>query len=299
MNEIIIASTTTIDRLDKVYILFNSIKKTKSPETKITYYLFVKNKDINYCIDYFKSTISTDFYVVVSDLDIFASYVNTPISPFNCVRNHLYYAKCLFPSYFTQYSKLLYLDVDIVFISKGIEDLWNENIEDYYIGACIDPTYHHCSLFNFDLKNTKTKNYFNAGVILFNLDRIRKEGKANELKHWCSHWDLKQLVCFCYDQTLLNYILREKSTIINFKYNNSLLSCLGIAKDAYTYYLNSIGYEKPEDSLKDAVILHFCGANKPWEYHTIKDSDFPYKKEAVEIWSIITVDTLNSLKKKG
>lgn len=293
MNEIIIASTTTIDRLDKVYILFNSIKKTKSPETKITYYLFVPCNDIDYCIEYFKPLVSTDFYVVISNLDIFAPYVHTP------ARNHVYYAKCLFPSFFTQYKKILYLDVDMVFVNKGIEDLWNENISDSYIGACIDPTWQHCSNYVFDKINCKTKTYFNAGMMLLNLERIREEGKAKELRDWCMSWNLRELACNCFDQTLLNYILREKTAIINFKYNNSLLSCLGIAKDAYTYYLNSIGYAKPEDSLKDAVILHFCGANKPWEYHNIKDSDFPYKKEAVEIWSIITVDTLNSVKKKG
>lgn len=280
MNDIIIASTATSDRLDKVYILLNSIKQTKQPETKITYYLFVSRGSMDYCCTYFKPLVSTDFYIVISNLDTFAPYVHTP------ARDHIYYAKCLFPSYFQQYSKLLYLDVDMAFVNRGIEDLWNEDISDSYIGACIDPTWNHCSNYSFDKINCKTTTYFNAGMILFNCDKIRAEGKAEKLKDWCLNWNLRELACNCFDQTLLNYILREKVTILDFKYNNSFLSSLVIAKDAYTYYLNALGYEKPEDSLHDAVILHFCGANKPW-IGSNNDSNYPYKHLSQVIWNEI------------
>lgn len=279
MNEIIIASTTTIDRLDKVYILFNSIKKTKNPETKITYYLFVPCNDINYCIEYFKPLVSTDFYVVVSNLDIFAPYVHTP------ARNHVYYAKCLFPSYFTQYKKILYLDVDMVFVNKGIEALWNEDITDSYVGACIDVAWQYCPVYCQDIPNTKTKNYFNAGMMLLNLERIREEEKAKELRDWCVNWNLNELQCICFDQTLLNYILKDKVKIIDFKYNNTLLASDNACKNTYTNYIKSLEYNNHFESLDDAVILHFAGANKPWA--NIPPFNYPYKNEAKRVWGTI------------
>ena len=122
MNDIIIASTATSDRLDKVYILLNSIKQTKKKKTKITYYLFVSRGSMDYCCTYFKPLVSTDFYIVISNLDTFAPYVHTP------ARNHIYFAKCLFPNLFIQYDKIIYLDIDMVFVNNGIEDLWNSSM---------------------------------------------------------------------------------------------------------------------------------------------------------------------------
>lgn len=277
-NKIILASTATKDRFDKVYILLNSIKQTKQPETKIEYWLFVKGEEIDACVKTLAPiSSSADFTIIYQNIDSLASAVHTP------ARDHIYYAKCLFPVLFKQYTKLLYLDVDMVFYQKGIEDLWNTDITDYYLGACIDPTWQYCPNYRFDVDNTKTKNYFNAGMMLFNLERIREEGKAEELQHWCLHWNLNELACNCFDQTLLNYILRDKVKILDFKYNNSLLSCLGIAKNAYAQYLKEVGYDNPKDSLYDAVILHFCGANKPW--HTnVNGSAFPCYLLASSIW---------------
>ena len=283
MNEMQIVSTTTTDRLDKVYILLNSIKQNKLKTTKIVYNLFVQydeQYDFRSCTEYFKPLNSEDFSIILENVDVFKDSVKTPY------RNHLYYAKCLLSQYFYDLDKILFLDVDLVFI-KEIESLWNQNINDYYLGACIDPTWQFCSNYKHDLANTGTSNYFNAGVILFNLRKIREDKKDEELLNWCLNWDFNTLQCICHDQTLLNYILKNKVKIIDFKYNNSLLATLGVAQIAYAFYLNKLGYTNPLDSIADAVVLHFCGSNKPWEANCIYDMAFPYKKEAVELWSMI------------
>ena len=278
-NKIILASTATIDRFDKVYILLNSIKKTKQPETKIEYWLFAKGEEMSYAMKYLQPITDADFTIVFHNINELAPAVHTP------ARNHIYFAKCLFPNLFIQYDKIIYLDIDMVFINNGIEDLWNTDISDYYIGACIDVAWQYCPVYWQDIPNTKTKNYFNAGMILFNLDRIRKEGKANELQRWCLHWNLEELKCICYDQTLLNYILKDKVKILNFKYNNTLLSSDRACKISYKDYLNTLGYEKATDSLNDAVILHFSGENKPWS--NILSCNYVYKERAESIWKTL------------
>ena len=284
MNQsITIASTTTTDRLDKVYILLNSIKQNKKQDTGILYYLFVQftsEYDENYCEEYFKPLYSNDFMVVFTDLDIFEKEVNTR------ERKQLYYAKCLFPSHFSD--RILFLDVDMVFVNKGIEELWNTDLDDYYVGACIDPTWQFCPEYR-DKENTGTTTYFNAGMLLFNITKIREDKKDKELSKWCLNWNYNELKYICYDQTLLNYVLKDKVKILDFKYNNSLLATQGIAQKAYLKYLKDSGYSQPFNSIYSAVILHFCGANKPWGKYLIKNEiDYPYKKEAMELWATIT-----------
>ena len=278
-----IVSTTTIDRLDKVYVLLNSIKKTKQPETKLTYYLFVRfTKEVDYTAvsSYFEQLQSADFNIQIRNVDCFRDQVNQPY------RDHMYYAKCLLASHF-DFDRILFLDIDLVFVRPGIEALWNSDIADYYLGAVVDPTWQYCAAYKHDRLNTKTKNYFNAGVILFNLAKLREDGKDKQLEEWCDRWHYRELAYICYDQTLLNYLLQDKVKLLPFKYNNTLLASLGVAKTAYTYCLNQYGYLDPMDSLDNAVIVHFCGSKKPWDAMALRcnENEYPYKEEAIEAWN--------------
>jgi lipopolysaccharide biosynthesis glycosyltransferase len=281
-DTVLIASTATADRKDKVWILLNSLKQNKQPGTLIQYYLFVPSEELKEFQTYLTGLPSEDFKVLILDADWFADKVDT----IGTVRDHLYYAKCLFPQVFLNQDKLLFLDVDIVCVGPGIEDLWNTDIEGYWVGAVIDPTWQYCPYFKHDPQNTGTDHYFNAGVMLMNFKQMREDGKDKEFAEWCLHWDQSKLVCHCFDQTLCNYLLKDKTKLLPFKYNNSVLATLGIAQDSYRYYLNQCGYVEPLDSLQHAVLLHFCGSKKPWDAKALAcgTDEYPYKEEAVELW---------------
>jgi lipopolysaccharide biosynthesis glycosyltransferase len=85
----------------------------------------------------------------------------------------------------------------------------------------------------------------------------------------------------------LNYLLQKKVKLLSFKYNNTLLASLGVAKTAYTYCLNQYGYLDPLDSLDNAVIVHFCGSKKPWDAMALRcnENEYPYKDEAIRVWT--------------
>ena len=86
-------------------------------------------------------------------------------------------------------SKAIYLDVDII-VKKDISLLYNENLDQYIVGTVSDDVYFEKKLilplkdifsikkkeYNF-LKNiTSPKHiYFNAGMLLINMDKWRKE----------------------------------------------------------------------------------------------------------------------------
>lgn len=281
-DAILIATTATYDRANNVYILLNSLKQNMRPDTRINFYLFVPKTEINDFQQYLTGIPDESFRVTIMDVDWFADKVDTK----GTIRNHLYYARCLFPQVFLNQDKLLYMDIDMVCVGPGIEDLWNTDIEGYWIGAVIDPTWQYCPYFKHDPQNIGTDHYINNGMMLMNFKQIREDGKDKEFAEWCLHWDQSKLLCHCFDQTLCNYILKDKIKLLPFKYNNSVLATLGIAQDYYQYHLNQCGYVEPLDSLQHAVLLHFCGSKKPWDAKALAcgPDEYPYKEEAVELW---------------
>ena len=279
-----VASVTTRDRLDKAYILLNSIKKNKQPDTEVDYYLFVQYAPDFQELDYFvylKDLMSSDFRIHLYDVDQYKNKVHAP------ARDHIYYARLLFPNTFPQLSRLIYIDIDAFVIRPGIEDFFTAPVDDAWLGAVIDPTWQYCGPFMHELKNTGTDHYFNNGVIVMNFDKMREDGKDKEMADWCNNWDRRKLQCICFDQTLMNYLLKDKVKLLNSKYTCSVMASLEIAQTAYAFALNQEGWLNPLDSVDHAIIVHFCGQNKPWNANSIPDLYYPYKNEAVECWNQI------------
>ena len=70
--------------------------------------------------------------------------------------------------------KIIYFDCDIV-VRKSLKELWNEDIEEYSLGAVKDQLLHN-SIFEYNrLKYDYNKGYFNSGVLLINLKKWRHE----------------------------------------------------------------------------------------------------------------------------
>jgi lipopolysaccharide biosynthesis glycosyltransferase len=72
--------------------------------------------------------------------------------------------------------KVLYLDSDIV-VNTDIQSLWSINVDEYYIAAVKDMKATRNKFANkrhFKKMKLSTEQYFNAGVILFNLKKIRE-----------------------------------------------------------------------------------------------------------------------------
>lgn len=87
------------------------------------------------------------------------------------------YARFLIPSIFPDtVSQVLYLDADIL-VLDDLRSLWETNLQEAIVGAVLDGL-------DSQLKNGEpgfeniphVQNYFNAGVLLINLDQWRKEG---------------------------------------------------------------------------------------------------------------------------
>ena len=272
--------------LDRVYMLLNSIKQTKRNDTTIHYRLIIEGLDDS-IKQYFSDLQSNDFKIQFFEAEWFKERIHLPEKGFLCKANYYTMVRCLCPGYFKQLDKVLYLDTDIVLLQGGIEHLWETDITDYYMAGCEDIIITRFDRLQCQRVNSKNRtSYINGGVILFNFKLIRQDKKDIVLANWCQNWNEEQLKPYYLDQTLLNYVLKDKIKYVDYKYNDfSLVTSTVVFKMHQQYLKQKYGYQYPINSINDAVILHFLGECKPW--HVAHPQYYPYTKLAIEVWKQI------------
>jgi len=151
--------------------------------------------------------------------------------------------------------RLLYLDVDII-VCDSIKELYEMHFEDKLFVACHDAGENDFP--SGDLRNELFKKYkerddfkyFNAGVMLWNIEKLRAEGYCFE-KYMLLAESLDYRL-LAPDQDLLNYMhIGQVKYVESMKYDF-------FAK--FYYYRGITLAEMP----KDTAIIHFTGT-KPWE----------------------------------
>lgn len=168
----------------------------------------------------------------------------------------------------TDIDRLLYLDCDIVIVGD-ISEYWNTPLNDETgVAAVADMGCDEAARYEI-LKYPMEDSYFNAGVLLINLDYWRK----NDVAHACVDYFHKypERILFN-DQDLLNSILHKNKILVDLKWN---------VQDAFyrrPKQMDDAWRKKFADVLKHPVILHYTN-RKPWEYdsqHPLREVYFKY-----------------------
>ena len=240
---------------DILYVHLNSIKQNKSKNTKINYYALVEG-----CFDkiehYYSDLIAPDFNLIFID----------PKKWQDCVGNkkdYMYYIRCLAPFIFNDLDKILFLDVDTIITNNRLDELWAIDIENKYLAATIDieeSFWDRNERINVG-KDYTGNNYFNAGVMLLNLKKIREDGYVKKLADSVASYP-KNLISILRDQTLLNWIFKDNIKLISTDFNNSILS---MSNQVRYYYENYYKTKNLVPIIKNACILHFKGP-KVWDF---------------------------------
>ncbi|MDD6090897.1 MAG: glycosyltransferase family 8 protein [Hallerella succinigenes] len=145
--------------------------------------------------------------------------------------------------------KVLYLDTDII-IQKDIEDLYEEDLNGIALAAVEDAPNESVVA-----KEIFPAPYFNAGVILLNLNFLRAtKFTEHAFRYIKSNPDKLSL----HDQDVLNALLHDKAKFLSIQWN--LLDC---------YYNDPPKIQTNKRSalkiaLSDPAIIHFSGSIKPW-----------------------------------
>lgn len=181
------------------------------------------------------------FYPVTIDVDAF-KYFAKKISPAH------FYRLATPDKLSEEIEKIIYLDADII-VNLDIKDLWNEDIKDSHIGAVVDKgQLYLCDnvplnpLFN--TPGLDPKRYFNSGVLLMNLKKLRKEypnflndGMNLRLQH--PEWYLN-------DNDALMYMFRRTFYELPYKYNKSvhyeMVNNFPISEGIYHYVGATLGF---------------------------------------------------------
>jgi lipopolysaccharide biosynthesis glycosyltransferase len=163
------------------------------------------------------------------------------------------YLRLYFADKLKDISKVLYLDCDMIVVGD-IKDLWS-----YDVSHCVAAVVKDSASINLShLGKLTPKSYFNAGMMLINLDQWKKDKIQNKLFGL-----LDQKIHFRFhDQDLLNLALNKKVSFIESRWN-LIPSRENKNKIKAFSVLCRLGLQK---AFNFNYIIHYAASKKPWHY---------------------------------
>lgn len=179
--------------------------------------------------------------------------------------------KFFIPLLFSNYEKVLYVDGDTL-ILKDLADITQCDIGDNYIGAVSDiNAFYYKKKYYTDRLKCAMSNYYNSGVMLFNIKSCLADDISNKLFEYRIH-GINDFM----DQDALNVVMNPR--IYSFPLSfNTISTCVRYADIEHVkkYYPNEITYT--DDYLSTAYIYHYASPEKPWKYNDVYLGNIWYK----------------------
>lgn len=164
------------------------------------------------------------------------------------------YFRLFIPNLYPQYNKALYLDSDIVLL-RDVAELFNTDLGDNLVGAAPDDVIQTIEVFQEYAEKvvgvSDYRNYFNAGVLLMNLDELRKYNFQEKFLYVLG--TIKFSVA--QDQDYLNRLCKGRVKLIDKNWNRMPVSNVEVDE-------------------KDLKLVHYNLAFKPWHFEDILYKDY-------------------------
>ena len=240
-----IAFTVTDSYIDYMGTTILSLVKTQHIDTQLN--IFVLSSDISSYSER-KLKILENRY---SNLKINVIKVNSadfeglPLNREHINRLEVYFRMAFATLLPQNIDKVLYLDSDVL-VKNDLLKLWNEEINDYYMAGVSEPPSEGAFNYRRGIGMNNPEYYFNSGVLLMNLKKIREDNIQEKL--------------FICGEKIKDKILLQDQDIIN-------VALEGKIKPVDVIY--NYGYMEREKNLRDnneIVIEHFS-LEKPWNTH--------------------------------
>ena len=232
-----------------IKILYTSI--TEENQEKIKKYekenVNIEFVDLNYYINKIKNKLYTrDYYSVTT------------------------YFRLFIPNLYPQYNKALYLDCYIVLLAD-VAELYNIDMGDNLVAAAPDDVIQKIEVFQEYAEKVvgvaDYRNYFNAGVLLMNLDELRKFDFQEKFLYSLE----KIKFAVAQDQDYLNRLCKGRVKIIS-----NVWDKMPISNDT---------------DANDLKLIHYNLAFKPWHFEDIlyKEYFWEYAKKTEFFDEIIKI----------
>lgn len=163
------------------------------------------------------------------------------------------YFRLFIPEMFPQYDKAIYIDSDVV-VPGDISQMFNIDLQDKLLGVCLDYSIHDVpELVHYitDGVGVGKDNYFNSGILLMNLKRLREVELSRRFLeiHNRRHFD-----CIAPDQDYLNAL------------------CFGNVLQMDRRWDTMPNPKQPE--ISDPLLIHYNLFEKPWMYDNIQYAEY-------------------------
>jgi len=264
---------------DKINIVFICDENYVMPTiVAITSIYMNKNSDTYYSIHILANEISKssrDLFCKLSRekfdvnvLEVEGCFENYKIHNLHVSPTALY--KFNIANLFPTLDKILYLDGDIL-VQKDLSMLYQIDISNVYAAVVKDykpMTYNPPQVKKLGINHSC---YFNSGVMLLNLKKMREENLSEKLFDYRVNG-----INYFMDQDALNVVFEEKVIYLEFYYN-VMSSVMGFFtfEDIVSYYELSNIKDK-SDIYRNATIVHLCTKYKPWDYSNVPFADIWY-----------------------
>ena len=179
------------------------------------------------------------------------------------------YYRLIIPEIMPSYHKILYLDCDMV-VNRDVAELYDIDLGDCVLGAAkdidvagqINLEQNHWREYALNsLGLNLPYDYFQAGVLIIDLDKLRELTSAEKLiqlarsEKWrCHDQDVLNVAC----KNRIHYIPQQWNVLMNWQEGNrSRMQIMKMAPKAL--------YEEYISARKAPYIVHFAGYQKPWD----------------------------------
>lgn len=215
--------------------------------------------------EYFTKLSRADFKVEVIDLTQTARMKRQKIQNLHVSTAALY--KFNIGNLFLDVDVMLYLDGDIL-IQQDLSELFDYDISGLYAAVVKDMKPMSYTPPQTEKLNIQHSAYFNSGVMLLNLQKMREDDLYHRLLNYRLHG-----INYFMDQDALNVVFEEKVLYLPFKYNvmSSVMGFFDTQKICQYYGLDHA--ETKTAIYESAVIVHLCTKYKPWSYLDVPFSD--------------------------
>lgn len=162
--------------------------------------------------------------------------------------------KVFLPELMLTADKVLYLDSDMI-VTDDLRTLWETELGSHLLAAVTNPLYPFMRQHpREDLGIQDPQDYFNSGVLLMNLDLMRREGMLEKLLGWArTHPEIGAP-----DQDALNVVCKDRWLKLHPRWN--VQSTMFEMKARQLPILDT----QLKEALESPAVIHFIGPSKPW-----------------------------------
>ena len=257
------------NKLENIPIFF-TIDDGYTPFLAVALQSLIENasKNYNYCIKVLHTNVCEEHKKQIKkyecenvniefvDLSYYIEKVKDKLYTRDYYTNTTYF-RLFLPELYPQYDKVVYLDSDIIVVGD-ISELYNVDMGTNLITAAPDDIIQYNKVFQdyaeLVVGVAKYQHYFNAGVLLMNLDQLRKFKFQEKFLY------LLGTVKFsvAQDQDYLNRLCKGRTTLISHDWN-------------------VMPYVNEETKKEDIKLIHYNFAYKPWPFEDVTYNEYFWK----------------------